>query len=127
MALVDTTVEFNWYGDAVLKKALNAARQALDETTAACVEHAAKNTPVDTGAAQGSVDLVPAEIKGDLVEAEWGSFEFADNNSEPVGYYVWLNYGTGQRPGGFMLENAADAEYPKFPRRMARRFDARPF
>ena len=127
MALVDTQVEFNWYGDRVLKQALEAARKALDETTAACVDHAAQNTPFDTGAARGSVQLEPAEIEGEQVVAEWGSYEFAEGNIAPVGYYIWLNYGTARRPGGFMLENAADAEYPGFGRRMARHFDGNPF
>ena len=49
MALVDTTVTLDWFGEEVRKRTLNAARQAVGETTAACVPLAMEDIPVDTG------------------------------------------------------------------------------
>ena len=97
-----------WHGKDIEARLLKATRQGTDETTAACVNDAKPNTPVVTGILQGSERAEPAEIKGDIVSADWGSFD--------------VNYALFIEEREFMLRNAADKEYPKLAGRIKKRY-----
>ena len=104
----------DWKGDEVKKRWLKAARQGIDETMAACVVEAMKNTPVVTGTLQGSEEFEKAVIRGDVVSGRWGSYD--------VEYAFYVEVGARGRPGKNMLRDAADKEYPKLKKRIAERF-----
>lgn len=89
----------DWKGDDVLSKTQQAQVGGVNEVAAECAVDAAKNTPVRTGLAQGSVRANPAQVQGKRVSALWGSHD--------VNYYIWLEL------RGNMLRNAADQFYPK--------------
>ena len=105
--------DLNWYGDAILKSLLEAAREGIDETMEEATADAVANTPVVTGTLQGSIrPHEPAEIKGKMVEGVWGS--------QAVHYAIYVETGTSRSRGRHMLGNAADKEYPKLTQRIAR-------
>ena len=89
----------NWKGPTVLNKTRKAQIGGVNEIATLSATGAAKNTPVRTGTAQGSVRAEQARAQGKRVSALWGSFD--------VDYYIWLEL------RGNMLRNAADQYYPK--------------
>lgn len=97
----------NWLGGDVRDRVHDAARQGIDETTAAAVIHAKSNHPWSnqTGTLEGSLQMRPAEVQGDIVRGQWGSFT--------VLYAIYLELG-----GWAYLRPAADAEYPKLAGRI---------
>ena len=59
------TVE--WEGEELLAKVERAAKLGVDQTTAACVQHAKSNHPWQnvTGTLEGSIQMRPAERRDD--------------------------------------------------------------
>lgn len=108
------TVE--WEGDELLAKAERAAKLGVDQTTAACVQHAKTNHPWQnvTGTLEGSIQMRPAERQGDRVEGEWGAYN--------VNYAVYLELGTRNMPAYPFLRPAADAEYRNLIQRIREAF-----
>ena len=104
-----------WFGNRIKDKWLEAARQAIDETMADCVNTAKPLTPVRTGTLQGSERFEPAEVKGDEVVGEWGSFD--------VNYAIYVETGSRGRFGRYMLRQAADQHYPELKENIRRRYD----
>ena len=105
--------QLDFKGKEVLSAVQNAAKDGIDETMAACVNEAKPNTPVVTGALQGSIRFAPAQVRRNAVEGEWGSFD--------IDYALAIEAGTGSRPGSFMLRNAADANYPNLSSNISKR------
>ena len=104
----------DWKGDEVKKRWLEAARQGIEETMAACVVDAKRETPVRTGTLQGSVRFEPAKVRGNEAKGTWGSFD--------VNYAVYVEVGTRGRPGVNMLRDSADENYPKLAGNIRSRF-----
>ena len=103
-----------WKGDQIKKRWLEAARQGIDETMAAGVVEAKRNTPRVTGALQGSIKTERARIEGDKAIGRWGSFD--------INYAIYVETGTRGRPGVNMLRRAADQEEPKLLDRIRERY-----
>ncbi len=99
---------FNWKGDQVSKRVLDASRRGVDVTTAACIAPAKSRTPVITGTAQGSIQFRPATVNRRGATGRWGSFM--------VIYFIWLEIGARGRAGDFMLRRSADENYPDLAR-----------
>ena len=133
----------DWKGDQIKDRLLTAARQGIDETMAACVVDAKRETPVRTGALQGSVRFEPAKVRGNEAKGTWGSFDInyafyievgvqagvatvqahtRQNKSGKISSVRSHTRRYGSREGRNMLRNAADNEYPKLKKRIAKRF-----
>ena len=106
-----------WNGDAVKRKVIAAAQGGIDETMARCVVEAKKDYYEGHGlrfaVLQGSVKMQPAEVRGDRVVGQWGSFD--------VNYARHVEQGTGRMTGQGQLQGAADAEYPQLAERIRAR------
>ena len=92
-----------WYGDQVLANVREAARKAIDETTALASDEAqgiAGREAYKTGAYQGSIFPEPAEINGNVVTGLWGSHD--------IKYAIWLEIGARGRPGLNILRRSQD-------------------
>ena len=106
----------DWKGDEIKDRLLNAVRQGIDETMAACVNKAKPRTPVVTGTLQGSIQFRPARIEGVRLVGRWGAFEGKH------GYAIYVETGTRGRPGRNMLRSSAAEEYPKLADRVKKRY-----
>lgn len=100
-----------WRGEQVKRAVEKAARLAIDETTASCVEPAKDRVRVKTRILQGSIQFRPAKKEGDRIVGYWGSFD--------VNYALWQEIITfryaGHQP---YLRPAAEIEYPKLAARV---------
>ena len=134
-------MSLDWEGDTVKRNMTRAAKWGIDATTAACVRKAKGKVPVDTSTLQGSIQMRPAQMRGDDVVGLWGSFNVAyalavEEGSRPhvirpkTAKALWwpgadhpvmsVNHpGTRARP---YLVPAADEEYPKLDERIKRKF-----
>lgn len=101
------SVDLQWNGDAIVDKYRQAQKLGVAEVAALCVVDAARNTPVRTGTAQGSVRAEPPKVEGNAVSTIWGSFD--------VNYYIWLEL------RGNMLRNAADRYYGRLAEAISKR------
>ena len=99
--------KIDFKGKEVLSAVQQAAKDGVDETMAACVNEAKPNTPVITGALQGSIRFDPAQVRRNAVEGEWGSFD--------------IDYALKIELARNMLRNAADAKYPELSGNIAKR------
>lgn len=101
----------DWNGAAVKRAVEKAARLAIDETTASCVEPAKDRVRVKTRILQGSIQFRPAQKDGNKIVGLWGSFD--------VNYALWQEIITfthvGHQP---YLRPAAEIEYPKLAARV---------
>ena len=61
--MADQGWDLEWNGDAILNRYREAQKAAVNEVAALCVVSAARNTPVITGLAQGSVRAEPARLE----------------------------------------------------------------
>lgn len=102
-----------WRGDAIMAEYLEAARLAVDETTAACVPLGRALVHVDTGLLQSRIVSVPAEIAGDVVR---GAFGVVDD----PGYALAQEF-LPEPQGRAFIRPAADQEFPKLGDRIAAR------
>ena len=102
----------HWRGPEITAKAVAAAKVGIDQTTAACVEHAKTNHPWQnvTGLAEGSIRMEPAQVEGKRVVGRWGSWS--------VVYFIFLELGTSKMPPYPALRPAADTEYPNLAGRI---------
>ena len=109
-------MSLEWKGDEVTRKLLDAATFAIDQTTALAVVKAKGDLypghGLVTGLLQGSIQMRPAVVRGNVAVGTWGSFS--------VDYALAVEQGTGSRPGLGYLQGAADVEYPKLAGRIAR-------
>ncbi len=96
-----------WTGDNVKRQVAQASRRGIDVTLARCIGPAKNLTPVVTGTAQGSIMMKAAKIVGKFVTGKWGSWD--------VEYFIWLEIGAHGRRAYRMLQQTADAQYPKLP------------
>ncbi len=101
-----------WNGEALKKRLAEAARLAIDETTASCVAPAMGRVHVKTHILQGSIKFRPAAMEGDTIVGRWGSFD--------VNYALWQEILPEPR-GRAYLRPAADAEYPRLAARIRAR------
>ena len=104
--------KLTWNGDRLLEKARDAARLAIDETTAAAVSPAKDLVHVKTRILQGSIQFRPAVREGNRTVGRWGSFD--------VNYALWQEILPEPR-GRAYLRPAADTEYPKLAARIKAR------
>ena len=102
----------NWRGPEISAKLREACKVAIDETTAEAVEHAKSNHPWKnvTGTLEGSLQMRPAEVSGESVRGEWGSYD--------VLYAIFQELGTVHMAGNPYLRPAADATYGKLAGRI---------
>lgn len=107
-----------WRADRIVAQVLDAARAAIDETTAAAAEVARETVNVDTGYLRDHIAARPAEVRGDAVT---GSFGVYDGDPE---YAVYQEFIPPPR-GKAYLRPAADREFPRLRERLARRRGAR--
>lgn len=107
------SMRVTWKGDALVKRLQSAAREAIDETTAACVLAAADLAPRDTGHMANTLTFEPAvEQRGRWV-GQWGNWVAL--------YTLWVEVGARGRAGRYFLRRAADQEYPKLAGRIKAR------
>lgn len=138
-----------WNGEAIEAAAIKASRFGIDETMAKCIQDAKPNTPVVTGALQGSIRLEPARIQRARVIGRWGSFDINyalaveaghDGGIEEVKAHRRRSFTRRDgvvvrahsvrahtrrvkpRRGRNMLRNAADKEYPRLAGRIRAHF-----
>ena len=104
----------DWQQAGIIAAERNASRLGIDDTMAACVPIAKRETPVVTATAQGSIGFEPAQVLGQRVVGRWGS--------RGVNYFIFIEVGARGLPGKFPLRRAADQEYPKLPERIKARF-----
>lgn len=102
-----------WHGDAILAEYLEAARLAVDETTAACVPLGRALVHVDTHRLQSGIGTIPAEIDGDEVNGWYGVVD------DP-GYALPQEF-LPEPQGKAFIRPAADQEFPKLGDRIAAR------
>ena len=88
-----------WNGDDIISKFKQAQVAGVAEVAALSVADAARDTPVKTGLAQGSVRAEVPRVEGENVYTLWGSFD--------VNYYIVIEL--RKNP----LRNSADKNYPK--------------
>lgn len=96
---------------AVKQNAINAAKAGIDQTMAEAVQSAKSNHPGwqnRTGTAEGSIQMRPAEVSGNVVRGTWGSFD--------VKYFIHLEMIDST------LRRAADNAYPKLQQRIRENF-----
>ena len=106
-----------WHGDAIQRRAREAAKQGVDATMAACVIHAKTHHPFTnrTATAEGSINIYQyATAQGATVRGLWGSAD--------VLYFIFLELGSSRSRPYPTLRPAADAEYPKLAGRIQRAF-----
>ena len=96
------------------RRADNAARLGIDDTTSRAVNVAKPITPVDTATLQGSIMMRPAQKVGRKSTGFWGSFN--------VEYAIYQELGTVFMPGKFFLQRAMISEYPKLWQHIAARY-----
>jgi HK97 gp10 family phage protein len=99
-------VAVEWFGDAILTRAMTAAVAAVNETTADAVQHA-KNQHAwrdETGALENAIEAEPASVDSLEVTGDWGVAA-----GERVPYWIDLEFGTVQMPARPFLRPAADA------------------
>lgn len=99
----------DWLGDAIKGRIRRAEKQAIDDTTAACVIPAKDRVHVRTRILQGSIQSRDAVEEEDRVVGRWGSFD--------VNYAFWQEVLPEPR-GRSYLRPAADEEYPKLAGRI---------
>lgn len=104
--------KLNWRGPEISAKLREAAKVAIDQTTAEAVEHAKSNHPWknETGTLEGSLQMRPAVVEGETVRGKWGSFT--------VVYAIYQELGTSKMPARPYLRPAADATYGKLAGRI---------
>ena len=130
----------DWKGDQIKDRLLNAARQGIEETMAACVVDAKHNVPVATGTLQGSIQYEPPRIERNKAIGLWGSFDVVYAASVETGIRPKVRKrrrgikraakGQGVRRVETrknkgrknFLRGAADKEYPKLAGNIRRRF-----
>lgn len=100
-----------WEGEASMADILDAARLAIDETTAACVPVARGLVHVGTHRLQNGIGSIPAEIRGDEVVGWFGVID------DP-GYALAQEF-LASPQGKAYIRPAADAEFPKLGDRVA--------
>ncbi len=113
-------MSLTWNGDAIQRKALDAARFGIDQTMAEGVIGAKSELYPGHGLVmavlQGSLRMEPATVRGAVVSGRWGSFI--------VAYALRIEEGSGRFTGYRYLQNNADKQYPKLAGRIAKRFAA---
>jgi len=98
-------VKLKWNGPIIAAAFLQAAKRAVDETTAECVVLAKGKAPFQYGVLQGSIMAKPAKITGSGgVAAEWGSFD--------VNYAIYQELGTYKMAAQPYLRPSAEIAYP---------------
>jgi hypothetical protein len=102
-----------WNEDRIIAQLLEAARLAIDETTAACVPIGQGRVHVDTGELQSKIAAVPAVISGDTVTGAYGVPDGPD--------YTAAQEYLPEPQGRAFIRPAADQEYPKVGARLAAR------
>lgn len=110
-------MSLKWRGEAIKRRAIEAAKWGIDATTAACVVEAKQKVPVRTATLQGSIQMRPAKERGDDVVGLWGSWN--------VDYALYVEKGTSRMAAQPYLRPAADHQYPKLAGRIKRRFRER--
>lgn len=109
-----------WRGDDVKRHVLQATLGGMDETLAACVRTAKPmyrpGHGLVTATLQGSIQMRPAQLRGDVVVGVWGSFD--------VNYAIYVEMGTGKMAAQGQLRRSADIEYPRLADRIRRRLEA---
>lgn len=97
-----------WRGPQVAEKVRQAALAGADETLEAAAQRARSDHGWAnvTGTAEESIQAQPAEMHGDRVTGQFGSY------GEDAVYFIWLETGKAGRPGDDTLRRAADAEFP---------------
>tara|TARA_Y100000310_G_C20633982_1_gene790190 strand:- start:550 stop:885 length:336 start_codon:yes stop_codon:yes gene_type:complete len=93
-----------WHGKELEQRVTGAAREAIDDTMARCVDAAKRRVPVKTTTLQGSIQMRPARVEGRKVVGLWGSFT--------VRYAIYVEMGTGRMSARPYLRPAADHHYP---------------
>lgn len=113
-------MSLTWNGDAIQRKAIEATQWGIDQTMAVAVTGAKSELYPghgwQFGFLQGSLQLRPAVVVGNVVVGLWGSFD--------INYAIFIEQGTGVFTGLGYLQNNADREYPKLAGRIAKRFAA---
>jgi hypothetical protein len=110
---VSARVRLDWRGKGLPPILREAARRAIDDTTAAAAIQAKSDHPTwknVTGTAEGSIRGDPARILSTVVRGLFGSFD--------VNYFIWLEIGARGRSGDRTLRRAADKEFPHLGRRL---------
>tara|TARA_Y100000310_G_scaffold47500_3_gene44073 strand:- start:710 stop:1048 length:339 start_codon:yes stop_codon:yes gene_type:complete len=107
-------MSLEWNGDRIKRLATQAAKWGIDATTAACVREAKNRVPVVTATLQGSIEMRPAQQRGNDVVGIWGSFN--------VNYAIFVEMGTSRMSGTPYLRPSADSQYPRLEGRIKRRF-----
>lgn len=111
-------MSLKWNGEAVQRKAIDAAQFGIDLTMSKAVVLAKQDLypghGFQFGVLQGSLQMRSAVVSGGVVIGTWGSFT--------VEYAAAVEIGTGSRPGLGYLQGAADREYPKLAARIAKEF-----
>ena len=107
-------MSLEWNGEAMKRNVIRAAKWGVDATTAACVREAKGEVPVVTATLQGSIEMRPAQQRGDEVVGLWGSFN--------VLYAIFVEMGTSRMTGHPYLRPTADHQYPKLGDRIKWKF-----
>lgn len=102
-----------WHGDAIMAELLEAAREAVDEITGACVPLGRALVHKDTHRLEGGIGTIPATVAGDVVTGAYGVID------DP-GYALAQEF-LPEPQGKAYIRPAADAEYPKLGDRIAKR------
>jgi hypothetical protein len=68
----------DWNGDAILARAIEASKRAIDSTTASCVPLGREYVNKDTRLLESTIASVPAEVRGDQVVGAYGSVNGPD-------------------------------------------------
>ena len=99
-----------WRGNELKLRTSEAARRAVDHTTAATVAPAKARARRRTGLLQGSIQFRPAVRTPGGWRGEVGSYN--------VHYAIWQEIGTRFMSGTHYLTRAADEEFPKLSQRI---------
>jgi hypothetical protein len=110
-----------WFGDAILARAITASIAAVDETTADAVQHAKSDHEwLDvTGDLENAIEAEPAKVDGLQVLGDWGVAA-----GDKVPYWIDLEFGTFDMAASPFLRPAADAANPQLARRLRAHFGA---
>jgi hypothetical protein len=121
-----------WNEDAVMRRALEAARGGIDETLDAAVEVAQERVRKKRRRLMGAIKAKPAQVQGDTVSGTFGvhaeddpgyaaAQEFLpEDNTPAVGEDGSV---PGRKASGrAYVRPAADQEFPKLAGRIAERF-----